>query len=109
MAIREKFPADVYRKVVLEPIFEQMRHFLFQPMMKLNQAHGVMLAECGLLSSDECQQILTGLNKITSETVLALTYDGRFEDLFFYIEDLLSQKIGARVWSNSPWRWICPD
>lgn len=95
MAIQEKFPADVYRRVVLEPIFEQMRHFLFQPMMKLNLAHGVMLAECGLLSSDEGQQILTGLNKITAEKVLNLTYDGRFEDLFFYIEDLLSQEIGT--------------
>ncbi|MHB1651455.1 MAG: argininosuccinate lyase [Desulfitobacteriaceae bacterium] len=94
MAENGKFPADIYRRVVLEPIFEQMREYLFYPMMKLNHAHGIMLIERGLLSPEEGKRILAGLKRITDERVQALTYDGQFEDLFFYIEELLGQEIG---------------
>src|SRR5690606_40837119 len=54
----------------------------------------VMLAEQGLVDPGSARKILAALESIDLAQVAASRYDGRYEDLFFYVEDLTLQAAG---------------
>ncbi len=86
----ETFPAARYKETVLAVNFaDAQKHFLTQ-MMEMHFAHGVMLAEQGMLSAAEAKQVLTGLDRIDLHALQAARYDGSVEDFFFYVERELS-------------------
>lgn len=89
-----RFPGKSYADAVLVPIFEQAKRYLLQPMLAIHRAHLVMLVEQGLLEADAGRRILAALDGIDPAEVAARSYDGRFEDLFFYIEQLLIERAG---------------
>ena len=70
-------------------------HRLFKQDIHGSKAHANMLASIGLLSEDECQQIVRGLSEIQAEIE-----DGRFsfaqerEDVHMHIEAALIEKLG---------------
>ena len=66
--------------------------------MAINYAHAIMLMDQGILSDAEAKQIIAGLEEIERELDLdGLNYTGESEDLFFFIEKQLIQKIGIDV------------
>lgn len=93
-----RFPAESYKGAVLSPLFDEAKAHYYQPLQRINRAHGVMLAEQGILSRSEAGRILTALDAIDATIDLpAQTYTGQFEDLFFVVEDALCQRVGREL------------
>ena len=91
------FPGRSYAEAVLSPIYESAKHELLGPMMAIHRAHLVMLAEQGLVDPGSARKILAALESIDLAQVAASRYDGRYEDLFFYVEDLTLQAAGEEA------------
>lgn len=93
-----RFPAQVYKESVLTPIFNSFKQHFYRELMDINYAHGVMLAEQGIISPEEARLIFQGLRAVDVDIDLAsLEYTGEFEDIFFYIEGELIKRIGIDV------------
>jgi argininosuccinate lyase len=93
-----RFPAESYKAAVLSPLFEEAKAHYYGPLQRINRAHGVMLAEQGILTRPEAGRILAALAEIDAELDLAaLRYTGQFEDLFFVVEDALCQRVGKEL------------
>lgn len=93
-----KFPSPIYQETVLAPIFDAFKANFYEEMMAINYAHAIMLMDQGILSDAEAKQIIAGLEEIERELDLdGLNYTGESEDLFFFIEKQLIQKIGIDV------------
>jgi len=92
-----RFPGRSYVKAVLSPIYESAKHELLEPMMAVHRAHLVMLVEQGLVDLASARKILAALESIDLGQVAASSYNGRYEDLFFYVEDLTLQAAGEEA------------
>ena len=89
--------APEYVTHVLNENFEDAKQLLLSPLMAINYAHLVMLAEQKIISAAEARALRDALDGISLEQVRAVRYDGTYEDLFFYIERLIDQACGADV------------
>jgi argininosuccinate lyase len=89
--------APEYVKNVLNDNFEDAKELLLSPLMAINYAHLVMLAERGIVSAADARALRDALDGISLERVRQVLYDGTYEDLFFYIERLIDQACGADV------------
>ena len=94
----DRFPASIYAKSVLAPDLDVYRQHFSAPLHSINIAHGVMLAEQGLLQSTDARAILGALTNINRERPWAdQVFDGSFEDLFFLIEQELGRRLGHEM------------
>jgi argininosuccinate lyase len=83
-----KFSPD-YVRIVLNENFEDAKAQFLVPLMAIEYAHLVMLAEQKIVTRDEAASIRTALDAISQEEIRTIVYDGTYEDLFFYIERLV--------------------
>jgi argininosuccinate lyase len=86
-----------YVTCVLNEIFEDAKAQFIAPMMAIDQAHLVMLAEQGIVPADVARQLRTALLTLSPEAIAQVQYDGSCEDLFFYIERLVVEVCGDEV------------
>ena len=84
--------APEYISIVLNENFEDAKQLLLTPLMAINYAHLVMLAERGIVSSEDARVLRTALDAISLDSVREVTYDGTYEDLFFFIERLIESR-----------------
>jgi argininosuccinate lyase len=89
--------APEYVTNVLNENFEDAKELLLSPLMAINYAHLVMLAERGIVSGADARALRTALDGISLESVREVLYDGTYEDLFFYIERLIKQACDEEV------------
>jgi len=89
--------APEYMSVVLNENFEDAKTLLLEPLMAINYAHLVMLAECGIVSSTDARTLREALDAVPLAEVRQVRYDGTYEDLFFYIERLIEERVGPDV------------
>jgi argininosuccinate lyase len=89
--------APEYVTNVLNENFEDAKELLLAPLMAINYAHLVMLAERGIVSGADARALRTALDGISLESVREVLYDGTYEDLFFYIERLIKQACDEEV------------
>jgi len=89
--------APEYVTNVLNDNFEDAKELLLAPLMAINYAHLVMLAERGIISAADARALRDALDGISLDRVRQVLYDGTYEDLFFYIERLIDQACGADV------------
>ena len=89
--------APEYVANVLNDNFEDAKALFLAPLMAIHYAHLVMLAKQGIVPSDEAHRIRVGLDAISQDNIRQVKYDGSSEDLFFYIEQLLVEALGADV------------
>ena len=89
--------APEYVSCVLNEIFEDAKSLLLEPMMAMHYAHLVMLAERGIVSTSDAHVIRGALDAVPLDEVRRTRFDGRDEDLFFYVERLLAEHCGAGV------------
>ena len=89
--------APEYVSCVLNENFEDAKTLLLAPMMAINYAHLVMLAEQGIVSREDAHTIRLALDGISQDAIRQVIYDGTYEDLFFYIERLVIQAAGDDV------------
>src|SRR5688500_9419616 len=89
--------APEYVTNVLNDNFEDAKELLLSPLMAINYAHLVMLAERGIIPAADARALRDALDGISLERVRQVLYDGTYEDLFFYIERLIDQACGPDV------------
>jgi argininosuccinate lyase len=89
--------APEYVTHVLNENFEDAKALLLSPLMAINYAHLVMLAEQGIISAQDARALRQALDGISLDKVREVLYDGTYEDLFFYIERLIDKGCGEDV------------
>jgi len=89
--------APEYIAQVLNENFEDAKSLLLSPMMAINYAHLVMLAEQGIVSKSAAHAIREALDGVSLDDVRDVKYEGTYEDLFFYVERLIVQACGEDV------------
>src|SRR4026207_590950 len=87
--------APEYVTHVLNENFEDAKELLLSPLMAINYAHLVMLAEQGIISKQDAHALREALDGVSLDRVRQVLYDGTYEDLFFYIERLIDQAGGG--------------
>ncbi|WP_409345518.1 argininosuccinate lyase [Paenibacillus sp. MBLB4367] len=88
------FPGKTYTEVVLEPAFNEAKKQLLAPMMAINKAHLIMLAEQKLITPEEAGQIAKAIQALDLNALRESGYTGEFEDLFFQVESQLLDLAG---------------
>jgi len=94
------FPHPAYSRHVLQPAYNDAQAYLFEPMLCAHEAHGIMLAECGIISQENAQAILTAVAHIRQKGVAAYAYEPGIEDLFFRIEGAIIEQAGPDYGGN---------
>jgi argininosuccinate lyase len=89
--------APEYVTYVLNENFEDAKELLLSPLMAIHYAHLVMLERQGIVSSVDAHALRAALDGISQEEIRAVSYDGTYEDLFFYIERLIIAVCGEDV------------
>lgn len=93
----EKFPAPAYTASVLHDIFEDAKRFFVEPLIEVDLAHGVMLAEQGIITSAEARALLKAVSEIDRARLARARFDGTCEDFFFYLESLITEACGDDI------------
>lgn len=91
---REGFPAPVYAETVLAVNFADAKKYFLDALLEIHYAHTLMLARQGILALEDARACLLALDGLDRTAIAGATYDGAFEDLFFYVEDRLAAACG---------------
>src|SRR5579872_3209977 len=89
--------APEYIACVLNENFEDAKTLFLSPLMAIHRAHLVMLAAQHIVSREDARAIHAALDGISLDQIRGVQYDGRYEDLFFYVEQLVAQACGEDV------------
>lgn len=84
--------APAYIDNILADNFRDARTLFLQSLLDIHYAHLTMLYRTSILKKPECAALVIALDSIQAEDLDGVSYDGTFEDLFFYIERLLEEK-----------------
>ena len=82
---------------VLSENFEDAKALFLSPLMAIHHAHLVMLADRGIVSAADARTLRGALDSISIADVRATPYDGRSEDLFFHVEQLIVEACGEEA------------
>lgn len=88
------FPSNIYRKIVLQPAYDEAKKNFLTIMLQINIAHLKMLEEQGLVKKEEAKDIGIALKKLDLNYFRIEDYSPRYEDLFFRIENKLIELAG---------------
>jgi argininosuccinate lyase len=94
------FPHPAYARRVLAPNFEQTKTYLVPAMLGATRAHIVMLVYQNILERATGRLLLNGLYALEAEGVRDIIYDGKYEDLFFYLEHRLGELTSEEAVGN---------
>jgi argininosuccinate lyase len=89
--------APEYVTHVLNENFEDAKALFLSPLLAIHYAHLVMLAEQGIVSADDAACLRNALDGISEADVRRVRFDGTYEDLFFYVEQLIVQGCGEDI------------
>jgi argininosuccinate lyase len=89
--------SPAYVRLVLNDNFEDAKKLLLEPLLAIHEAHLVMLAECGIVDREDARVLREALRRLDAEAIRQVAYDGRCEDLFFYVERLIIDAAGEAV------------
>ena len=78
-----------YVRIVLNENFEDAKAQFLTPLLAIEYAHLVMLADQKIVSREEAAAIRQALDGIREDDIRKVSYDGTYEDLFFYLERLV--------------------
>jgi argininosuccinate lyase len=84
-----------YVAQVLNDNFEDAKTQFLSPLMAIHYAHLVMLRDRGIIAAADAHAIRLALDSIVLEDVRCASYDGTCEDLYFYVDRLLTSACGA--------------
>ena len=79
---------------VLNENFEDAKTLFLGPLMSIHYAHAIMLADRGIISARDAHTLREALDHISLSDIRRTPYDGTCEDLFFYVERLLTAACG---------------
>ena len=93
----ERFPAPVYSETVLAVNFDDAKKYFLDALLEIHSAHTLMLARQSIIPKADARLCLEAIARLDRPKILAARYDGRCEDLFFYVQDLLVQACGEEA------------
>jgi argininosuccinate lyase len=96
VAAEEEFPAPVYRETVLAHNFEDAKKYFLDYLIQIHDAHTRMLERQEILSHEDAAAALASIAALDRSRISQAVYDGRWEDLFFYVEHEMGEP-GARI------------
>ena len=82
---------------VLNENFEDAKTLFLEPLMAIHYAHAIMLADRGIISASDAHTLRDALDHISLSDIRRTPYDGTCEDLFFYVERLLTAACGEDI------------
>jgi len=88
------FPAAVYSETVLAVNFADAQRYFLDALLEIHYAHTLMLARQGIVPVAIAQRCLQGLDSLDRADLARASYDGKYEDLFFYVEAALERACG---------------
>ena len=83
-----------YIEQVLSENFEDAKTLFLPPLMAIQYAHLVMLANCRIVSAGDARRLRDALDSISMDAVRAAPFDGRCEDLFFHLQRSIVEAAG---------------
>src|SRR5688572_2202371 len=86
-----------YVSQVLNENFEDAKTFFLGPLMAIHYAHAVMLADRGIISAGDAHALRDALDRVSLADIRRTPYDGSCEDLFFYVDRLLTGACGQEI------------
>jgi argininosuccinate lyase len=89
--------APEYVKYVLNENFEDAKALFLSPLMAIQYSHLVMLTDRGIIPPADAGAIREALDHVSQADIRHVTYDGTYEDLFFYVERLIVDACGEDV------------
>src|SRR5579864_7923490 len=89
--------APEYIAYVLNENFEDAKALFLAPLMAIHYSHLVMLAAQGIVSKEDAHALRIGLDAVSQPDVQRVSYDGTYEDLFFYVERLIVHAAGDAI------------
>ncbi|UJL47403.1 argininosuccinate lyase [Virgibacillus sp. NKC19-16] len=92
-----EFPGKTYVEQLLKPVFDDQKDHLFEAMFKVHKAHTIMLTEQNILTKQECNKALEGIQLVENLDKSELTYSAQYEDLFFLVESKIGDHIGDEL------------
>jgi argininosuccinate lyase len=93
----ESFPAPVYAETVLAVNFEDAKKYFLDALLEIHSAHVLMLTRQSIIPTTDARLCLEAIARLDRPKILAARYDGRCEDLFFHVQDLLVEACGEEV------------
>ena len=84
-----KYPGKALVAMELEPGYERAKNRMLPYIQAINEAHLIMLMEQGIVDENSGNVILKALGELDQEFYKNTVYDGRYEDLYFYMESKL--------------------
>src|SRR5579872_5986959 len=92
-----QFPAAVYAETVLSVNFRDAQRLFLNSLIEIHYAHTLMLARQGIISPAAARACVHGLNELNRTELSSVPYDGRSEDLFFFVEEALARVCGRAI------------
>ena len=89
--------APEYIRCVLRENFDDATALFTDALLAIHRAHLVMLADRGIVSRDDARALREGLNAIDPQRASQAAFDEAAEDLFFYVDRLLTERCGEAV------------
>ena len=89
-----EFPSKTYRKMVLQPAYDEAKKYFLHSMIQIHAAHLKMLEEQGIVSGSDAVKIGKAIHALDIDYYSTDNYNPLFEDLFFRIEHDLIEKRG---------------
>jgi argininosuccinate lyase len=89
-----QFPSNSYRKIVLQPAYDEAKKHFLKAMVQIHIAHLKMLEEQQLVSKEDAKKIGAAIGQLDMEYFSKQEYQPQFEDLFFHIENKLMEMAG---------------
>jgi argininosuccinate lyase len=86
-----------YVRLVLNENFEDAKALFLAELVAIDYGHLVMLADVGIVKAADARALRDALDGIDLDRVREAVYDGSCEDLFFYVERLVSEACGAEI------------
>lgn len=90
----EEFPSKTYRKMVLQPAYDEAKKYFLHSMIQIHTAHLKMLEEQGIVSQEDAVTIGKAIQTLDVAYYSTDHYNPLFEDLFFRIEHDLIEDAG---------------
>ncbi|MGC2465788.1 MAG: argininosuccinate lyase [Candidatus Acidiferrum sp.] len=91
----EQFPAAIYSETVLAVNFEDAKKYFLDALLEIHAAHTLMLSRQSIIPQGDARMCLEAIQGLDRREILAARYDGKCEDLFYYVQELLVQACGA--------------
>jgi argininosuccinate lyase len=89
--------APEFVSCVLNDNFEDAKALFLAPLMAIHHAHLAMLVEQGIVGRSEGHALASALGGISLPDIQRTKYDASCEDLFFYVDRLITEAAGPEV------------